>query len=229
MEIKVSNGRITSDVFVLCEASKLSLDDEFMKHKPCSGYEGKLKMLLEEAIKSGLKDFYLPVYDPSFDKDGNICYVADAKPAVGKSYNWWEEKAKQFCPERGSRLGTEKEYVAFLGILIKKLSESGWTIAEAWNAVCNDSKELGHYCNSSNAKHKLESTGSRKICVFYDLANTFKILSENEEFGGFWRAGGYFDFFGNFFPLAFLEYYNAYFNYRNHDFNFCVGWLVLEK
>ena len=252
MEIKVSNGRTTSvellrdgtckhtvemsteganenDVFVLCEASKLSLDDEFMKHTPCSGNESKLKRLLKEAIKSGLKDFYRPVYDPSFDKDGNICYVADAKPAVEKSYNWWKETAKRFCPERGSRLGTEKEYIAFLGILIKKLSESGWSIAEAWNAVCNDSKELGHYLNSSNAKHKLESTGSRKICVFYDLANTFKILSEDEEFGGFWRAGGYFGFFGNFFPLAFLEYYNYYYKYHNIDLSNCVGWLVLEK
>lgn len=246
MEIKVSNGRITSvellrdstckltvemsteganDVFVLCEASKLSLDDEFMKHTPCSENERKLKKLLEKAIKSGLKDFYRPVYDPSFDKDGNICYVADAKPAVGKSYNWWKENAKRFCPERGSRLGTKKEYIAFLGILIKKLSESGWNIAEAWNAVCNDSKELGHYWNSSNAKHEFESTGSRKICVFYDLANTFKILSEDEEAGGYWLAGGYYNNFSNGNPLADLDHDDG----RDDDCNHSVGWLVLEK
>lgn len=248
MEIKVSNGRITSaevlrdgtckitaevnteganedDVFVLCEASKLSLDDEFMKHTPCSDKERTFKKLLEEAIKSGLKDFYRPVCDPSLDKAENICYVSDAKPAVGKSYNWWKETAKQFCPERGSRLGTKKEYIAFLGILLKKLSKSGWSVAEAWNAVCKDSKELGHYWNSPNAKHKFEHTNSRKVCGFYDLANAYKILSKDEEAGGFWLAGGCCNCFSYNLPLAalFLS------NYCNYDFNFGVGWLVLEK
>lgn len=248
MEIKVSNGRITSaevlrdgtckitvevnteganadDVFVLCEASKLSLDDEFMKHTPCSGEERTLKKLLEEAIESGLKDFYRPVCDPSLDKAENICYVSDAKPAVGKSYNWWKETAKQFCPERGSRLGTKKEYIAFLGILIKKLSKSGWSIAKVWNAVCNDSKELGHYWNSPNAKHGFEPTKSRKVCGFYDLANAYKILSEDEEAGGFWLAGGCCNNIGYIFPLAVLNHDYC----CNNDCNFGVGWLVLEK
>lgn len=248
MEIKVSNGRITNvellrngtckitvemntegananDVFVLCEASKLSLDDEFMKHIPCSKNERTLKKLLEIAIKSGLKDFYRPVYDPSFDTWGNICYVSDAKPAVGKSYNWWEEKAKQFCPKRGSRLGTKKEYIAFLGILIKKLSESGWSIAEAWNEVCNDSKELGHYWNSPNAKHSFEPTGSRKVCVFYDLANTYKILSKSEVTSSFWRAGGSFNDDSRNNPLADLD---RFYYYDDDNIN-SVGWLVLEK
>lgn len=247
--IKVSNGRITSvelmkdgtckftvemntegvnanDVFVLCEASKLSLDDEFMKYTPCSKNERTLKKLLEEAIKRGLKDFFRPVYDPSLDKGENICYISDAKPAVGKSYNWWEEKAKQFCPERGSRLGTKKEYIAFLGILIKKLSELGeMSIAAAWSAVCNDSKELGHYGNSTNAKRDFESTGSRKICVFYDLANTCKILREDEEASSFWLASGTHYFSSNIFPLSALCRSN------DHVVDLCssVGWIVFEK
>lgn len=248
MEIKVSNGRIinaevlkggtckitvemnteganANDVFVLCEASKLSLDDEFMKHTPCSDEERTFKKLLEEAIKSGLKDFYRPVCDPSLDKAENICYVSDTKPAVGKSYNWWKETAKQFCPERGSRLGTKKEYIAFLGILIKKLSKSGWSVAEAWNAVCNDSKELGHYRNSPNAKYEFEPTNSRKVCGFYDLANAYKILSEDEEAGGFWLASGNCYDNSNVIPLAGLYHY---FSCDDGD-NFSVGWLVLEK
>lgn len=217
-----------NDLFVLCEASKLSLKDEFMKHIPCSDEESRLKKLLEEAIKSGLKDFYHPVYDPSLDKDENICYVTDAKPAVGKSYEWWKKNAERFWPERGSRLGTKKEYIAFLGILIKKLSESGWSIAEAWNAVCNDSKELGHYRNSLNTKHKCETTGSRKICVFYDLANTYKILSLDKKGDckyGFWIASGRGCDISNKFPLVHL--------FRDYQYELerplSVGWLVLEK
>lgn len=257
MGVKVSNGRITSvellvdgsckftvevstegasanantnDVFVLCEASKLSLEDEFMKHTPCSENERILKRLLEEAIKSELKDFYCPMYDPSFDKDGNICYVEDAKPAVGKSYNWWKENAERFCPERGSRLGRKKEYIAFLGILIKKLSESRWSIAEAWNAVCNDSRELGlgNYRHRPYEKTRFKSTGSRIIGVFYDLTITHKLLSEDKEAGGYWDAGGYYDpdfEFFEFSPLAELSHEYD----RNKDQNLSVGWTVLEK
>lgn len=93
MEIKISNGRVTNakvledetckitievntecieGKFVLCEVSKLSLDDEFMKHTPCSDKERIFKRLLEHAIKSGLKDFYRPKIDPSFDRNGKI-------------------------------------------------------------------------------------------------------------------------------------------------------------
>ena len=187
-EIKVSGGQ--DDTFVLVEASKLSLKDEFMKHKPKTDAERKFKELLTKAIQTGIKDFYRPRMDPSFSEDGGICYKAGLKPAVGKSYNWWNKVAVEFYPERHSRLGTRLEYVAFLGVLIKKLVDSGWTVENSWNAVCNDSRQLGHYWNSKNAKHDLEPTGSREICGFFDLANTYKILARDEEAGGFWLAGG---------------------------------------
>lgn len=248
MEIKVSNGRITSaevlrdgtckitvevnteganadDVFVLCEASKLSLDDEFMKHTPCSDNEETFKKLLEAAIESGLKDFYRPVCDPSLDKAENICYVSDAEPAVGKSYNWWKKTAKQFCPERGSRLGTKKEYIAFLGILIKKLSKSGWSIAEAWNAVCNDSEDLGNYWYGPGTKPKSEPTQSREVCGFYDLANAYKILSPDKEAGSFWLASGRYTANGDIEPLDNICDCSD----CNENLFGSVGWLVLEK
>lgn len=210
--------------FVLVEASKLSLDDEFMKYKPKTEREEKLKEQLTDAIKKGVKDFWAPKYDPSFNEDGTgICYVPGKKPAVGKSYNWWEKAAKKFCPERQSHLGLKSERVAFLGVLIKKVVESGWKVEEAWSAVCCDSKELGHYWNSKNAKQALENTGSRVVCGFFDLANTYKILAYDEEACGFWLAGGnYYDDSGNF-PLADL----GRSNYRDSCHSNSVGWLVL--
>lgn len=245
MEIKVSNGRITNaevlkdgtckitvemntknEVFVLCEASKLSLDDEFMYYTPFSDREKDFKKLLEEAIKSGLKDFYRPVFDPSLDSIENIEYKLKGKPAVGKSYSWWKTSSKQFWPERGSRLGTKKEYIAFLGILIKKLSKAGWRVAEAWYAVCNDSHKLGYYWNDElNGKHELEPTKSRKVCDFYDLANTCKILLEDEEADGFWLASGHYDECSYGSPLASLILEDD----RFHENDKSVGWLVLEK
>ena len=218
LEKMISNGKV-----VLVEASKLSLDDEFMKYKPQTNHEKAFKKLISEAIKSGLKDFYRPVLDPSFNDDmTGICYEFGKKPAVGKSYNWWVNTAKEFM--QNSRLGTRYEYVAFLGLLIKKLVESGWSISKSWRAVCTDSKKLGHYWNSSDAKHAFEDTGSREVCGFYDLANTFKILAEDKETGGFWLAGGFCNFISGDYPLADLD---LIFNRDGGSIN-SVGWLVLD-
>ena len=252
-EIKVSGGRITkaqvmpdgsckvmvelvtgvtlntcttqNDVFVKVPASELSLADEFMKYEPKTTAERRFKEKVEKAIKGGLKDFYHPKYDPSLSEDGtSICYVPGKKPAVGKSYNWWAKVAKEFNPERKSRLGTKTEYIAFLAVLIKMLVDSGKSVEWAWNAVCNDSKKLGHYWNSENAKHAFEDTGSREICGWCDLANACKILAEDEEAGGFWLAGGICFDGSNSNPLA--DLYHSY--YRNNgNFHGC-GWLVLS-
>ena len=216
LEKMISNGKV-----VLVEASKLSLDDEFMKYKPQTNQEKAFKNLISNAINSGLKDFYRPVLDPSFNDDmTGICYEFGRKPAVGKSYKWWVNTAKGFM--QNSRLGTRYEYVAFLGLLIKKLVENGWSISESWRAVCTDSEELGHYRNSSDAKHAFEDTGSREVCGFYDLANTFKILAEDKEAGGLWLAGSDCYFGSVICPLADFEH----FNYRDDDFASGVGWLV---
>jgi len=220
----VSVAMEDDDLFVCIKASELSLDDEFMQHKPNGEREQKLKDALEAVIKKGILDFWRPRMDPSFDKKGNICFKAGEKPAVGNSYNWWRDNAKKFNPKRRSRLGTKSQYIAFLGVLIKTLVAEDWDIAEAWDAVCNDSEKLGHYWNSENAKHAFEPTGSRAIVGFYDLANTCKILAEDEEAGGFWLAGGYYGHGSNNIPLAVLGHYGG----CNNVLSGSVGWLVLS-
>ena len=223
-----SKAAVNKEFFELVEASTLSLQDEFMKYEPKTDEEKWFKQLLTDSIKKGLKDFYRPRLDPSFDENGEICYKCykpGEKPTVGRSYIWWEKKAKAFCRERGSRLGTKTEYVAFLGVLLKRLVASGWKVQDAWNAVCNDSKELGHYWNSVNAKGHFEATGSRESCKFFDLANTCKILADDRKDGTFW--------------LAVSSYYGNSDNYppadlvrkciRSCDITGGVGWLVLEK
>ena len=152
---------MNDEMFVLIEASKLSMDDEFMKHKPNSKRELVLKNALEAVIKKGIPNFWRPRMDPTLDKAENICFKTGKKPAVGKSYNWWRDNAKKFNPRRKSRLGTKSQYIAFLGVLIKTLIAEDWTVDEAWDAVCNNSEKLGHYWNSENVKHEFEPTGSR--------------------------------------------------------------------
>ena len=41
------------------------------------------------------------------------------KPAVGRTVKWWKKKAKEFMPEKESRIGTTNERIAFLALLIK--------------------------------------------------------------------------------------------------------------
>ena len=148
------------DPFVLVEASKLSLEDDFLKYEPQTGKQQDLKEKLAFAIKSGVKDFYRPIYDPSIDENGNIVFVAGKMPAGGYSYNWWKNAAKKYMSDRKIRLGTKNEYVAFFGAQIKKLIACGWSIEDSWESACS----------------------------FFSFASTYKILEWDDEAGGFWMA-----------------------------------------
>ena len=239
-EVTKQENKMTdeNDIFELVEASELSLNDEFMQYEPKTDEQKELKTLLTYAIQKGLKDFYCPRLDPSLDKYERICYKFGEMPAVKKEYSWWYEHALLFCPRRGSRLGYKTERVAFLGVMIKRLVASGRTVPNAWYAVCNDSRELGHYINSENAivqdneddieYWEFEETGSREICKFFDLGNTCKYVSDDKDDFFFWLAGGCSNYcsFGN--PLA---SFNKLFH--NDDWyvgrGYSVGWVVLEK
>ena len=223
---EVNKSHDKHPMFVLIEASKLSLDDDFMQYNPKNLREETFKNLLKEVINKGIPDFYCAKIDPSFteDKEG-IVFERFSEPAVGKSAAWWSRKAKAFSPERNSRLGTENEHIAFLGCLIKILADNGWGIENAWDAVCCDSTELGHNSNSKNAKHTLEKTGNRGACGFYDLGNTYKIISEGRKSNSFKLVGTSYHQIGHMYPLVSTS------NVSDEWYNFqtSVGWIVLEK
>ena len=211
--------------FPIVRASELSLEDAFLKHEPTTKQQRRLKDSLIAGIKAGLKDFRCPAMDPSLNEAGNLVYEAGKKPAVGHSAKFWAKKFKQFMPKKNSRMGTLRQHDALLGLLIKYLTEEEkWEVSEAWEAVCDDSKKLGHYWNSENAKHDFESTGSRKVWLFWDWTNTFKIIADDNSASGFWLGGGgYFNYSGNY-PLAFV----FTINYPNCHCNDGVAWLVLD-
>lgn len=209
--------------FPIVKASTLSLEDEFLKYEPETNSEEKIYVEITEAIRSGLSDFRVQRMDPSFDNDGNICYRAGLRPAIGVSAIWWQKNAKEFMPEKGSRLGTVKERVAFLALLIKYLIEKcNYSIREAWKAVCYQSKDLGHYRDYKEKTHDIEPTGSRQIGEWFDLANTCKIILD-EVTGKLSLASGCYDDFGCGFPLASIYRCNNV--TVKSDSN--VGWIVL--
>lgn len=209
---------VTNNMFVLVEASKLSMNDEFMQCAPWIDERYELKKLLVKAIKSGLKDFRCQKCDPSFTKEG-ISYEFGKSPAIGKSFNWWARTAKEFYPGR-SRLGTKTEFVAFLGVLIKKLVEAGLSVNEAWVAVCGSSEKLGRF-NPHHEDFKL--TGSKETCGFYDVTNTRKMFSDDEETGDYWTTLNY-NYICDGYELG--RFFCS--TYPDCDNSYGVGWLVLD-
>lgn len=209
--------------FPIVKASTLSLKDSFLKHKPQTNQQERLKDSITAGIKAGLKDFRRPAMDPSFDNDGNIIYKEWERPAVGKSIRYWNAEAKRFMPKKNSRMGSLLQYDAFLGLLIKYLiEEKGYKVADAWEAVCDDSRDLGHYCNSENAKDKFEQTGSRKIWDFYDLANTYKIVTDENSDSGFSLVVGDFGSrSGSLSDVTSVKYLGG-------SYEKSVAWLVLD-
>lgn len=207
--------------FILIEAEKLSVLDAFMQHDPRTENEFVTKKLIVQTILKKTKNFYRPRFDPSFtDDDEELCFKPNRKPAVGKSYNWWSFAAQR-C---GGRLGTELEYAAFLGVLLKRFVELEYKSVElAWHLVCDDSRTLGHYLNSKNSINKFEPTGSRFVCGFYDLANAHKLLASDDKVG-FLIAGGCYNSDSYSFPLATLVHYSS----CNYAYYNSVGWIVFS-
>jgi len=215
------------ELLALIKASELSLDDPFMQYEPVTRKGQNLKNSLYDLIERGLKDFYRPVIDPSFNDEGEIVYTPGGEPAMGKTYTWWEEHAKAFWPERGSRLGTKTEYLAFLAVLIKRLVEGGMEVRRAWDIVCNNSGELGNYRQPSDSRQdpNIEPTGSREVCGFFDLSNVYKILAEDHYDNGFWAASGGCTEESNVFPLAEIDHFTG----RYFSLYFGTGWIILER
>ncbi len=216
--------------FIKIPASELKLEDEwFENYHPSNDKLIAFKEKIEKVIKRGVKDFYRPNIDPSFNSGGTgICYMFGSKPATGKSYNWWVVAARDFYPKCKSRLAKESEYYAFSAYFIKRLVEIGWKIDDAWEAVYKASKELGHYYDSEDAKHALENTGSREILGFCDLINTYKIFSEdedNEEEKGLCLAGGCYMNKSYESPLGEIIHNED----RDYEYRYGVGLVVMEE
>lgn len=222
-EVKGSQEYIEK-YFPIVRASTLSLEDDFLKHRPQTENQREFRKKLIDAIKFGLSDFRAQRMDASFDKEGNICFHAGMRPALRKSAKWWKEIAEKFMPEKESRLGTTKERVAFLGLFIKYLiEEKGYKVSDAWGAVCDQSKKLGHYWDSNNQEYGLETTGSMQVGEWYDLGNTYKIIIDDET-GDFSLIGGSCQCYGNSFPLSNVRRIL----FPNKDMCSSVGWIVIS-
>ena len=149
---------------------------------------------LENIPEEGFR--WIPVYEPSKDDGGNLQYVSGVNVLRGLSSYDWEETFQNYSPENGSRMSSITTY--FL-LLLRLLKDGFATIVQ----LADDSKEIGNYWDSKNAKHEFEKTGERQLGGLYGFAgNTYKIVKDSESSSGFSLFGSYYCYNGYTYPLA---------------------------
>lgn len=149
---------------------------------------------LKNKPKEGFR--WIPVYEPSKDVDGNLQYIAGKEVLRNISSYSWERKFQNYSPENGSQMSSITTY--FL-LLLRFLKDGFATIEQ----LADDSKEIGHYYDSIDAKHEYEKTGERQLGGIYGFGgNIFKIVKDSESESGFSILGGDCYNYGRKYPLA---------------------------
>lgn len=211
-------------LFPIIRASTLTIDDPVLQYQPPILHR-RLKDSVVKGILEGIDDFRYPIIDPWLDENDELVYQMGKWPAVYKSAKFWDEKFQNFMPEKNSRMATSLQRDVFLIFLIKYLvKEEGYTVAQAWKAVNWDSKKMGHYTNSEDAKCFFEKTGSRPVWKFYDLANTAKIVKYDKSESGYGIMGGSFKEPSGNYPLSTIrQVYNS-----NYEYDYSTGAIVMD-
>lgn len=170
--------------------------ERFMQYVPEERDEARVKDNIIRAKEIGMKNFRIPIMDPSLsDDEETIIYCPRKKPAIDKSVQWWYENIPKIMPEKNSRMCDDMEYDVFLGITqIKQLVDNGCEVRRAWKKICTEWSEDKEITESD-----LEFTGSRLSGKFYDLPNTYKIVKK--------RGASFFVFFGGR-PVNFFIFHN---------------------
>lgn len=185
------------------------------KQKGENDREKRFLTRVREAVKAVKYDYWIANLEPSVT-DGKIYYAEGNAVGVGFSSNQWSQMAKEYAPERGSRLSNEFELFIWYALrIVNRL----WTL----DYVANDSSIRGNYRNSPEATHSMERSGARKCGGFCDgQGNSYKIVTRE---GGYALVGGDYDSYGNLFPAADVSYNNGPDGIQNNS----AGVLVLTK
>ena len=220
---KIKDGR---DEFMHLYFGDLTNDDvlytaDGKKRMFITGRQKKFRADVMKALENMPEEGFrwIPVYEPSQNNGGNLQYISGVNVLRGlNSYNW-EEVLRNYSPENGSRMSSITTYF----LLLLRLLKDGFATVEQ---LADDSKGIGHYGDSKNAKHEFEKTGERQLGGLYGFAgNTYKIVKDSESSSGFSLLGGTYYYYGYKWPLADVEHDNDPNDTRNNG----VGLLELTK
>lgn len=169
------------------QVRELSMQDSFMtEHTPVSLFEAFLKNELVELIANrDVYNYWMPLIPPSYAGwigdyvtnsdirnggdvhmelgDGELFFRDGYEPMNEQvTFDWWEEMARKHFGSYGGRIGTESDYIAFCGDLIKHLvEEEAYEPQAAWHEVCDDSEKL---------------LANEEICAKYGLNRLAKVV-----------------------------------------------------
>ncbi len=172
-----------------------------LKNKPAEGYR------------------WIPVFEPSKDSSNNLQFIAGAEVLRGLNSYVWENFCKNYSPDNGSH---EASITTYFLLALRWMKDGVVALEE----LADDSRRIGHYCNSNENPYRLEKTGEREFGGIYGfVGNTYKIVKDSESSSGFSLVGGDCYHSGNEYPLAYIQH-DRYPNVSNTG---GVGLLELTK
>lgn len=144
--------------------------------------------VIEDALQEIDYDYWIANLEPSVS-NGHIYYAKGEKVGGEITVEAWEMMAKEYAPERGSRIA--KMYELYLWYALR-IAEGLWTL----KFVAEDSSGGGNYYTNHNYSFSRDRAGEKKCGGYYDgQGNTQKIVSlGNGEYGfvgGNWKTYGY--------------------------------------
>lgn len=178
--------------------TKITVDDrkklmEWLANQ--KGDTNRVKMFLGNvrmAIPKINYDFWIANMEPSV-AEGKIYYLKGENVGDIFAFKQYEKMAKEYAPERGSRLANIHELFVWYAL---RIANGLWTL----DYVCNDSSSAGNYRNAPNHANGKEKTGARTCGGYCDgQGNTCKLVTNDY---GFSIVGGCCWNFGHKNPVA---------------------------
>lgn len=153
---------------------------------------------VQNAVQVINYDYWIANIEPSV-KNGKIYYAEGEDVGVGYSSNDWEMMAKEYATEKGSRLAELYELDMWYAL---RIANGLWNLAD----VTDNSSSAVNYCNTPCSAYKMEKTGARECGGYRDgQGNTYKIVTAKD---GVALVYGYYISSGNYYPVAFVHYFN---------------------
>lgn len=147
---------------------------------------------VREALQVVNHEYWIANLEPSV-ANGEIYYAEGKDVGVRFSGDQWEQMAKMYAPERGSRLSNLHELFIWYAL---RIVNGQWPL----KYVAADSSAAGNYSNSPKSAHYLEKTGARECGGFRDgQGNSYKVVT-NE--GGYAVVGGDYYSRGDYYHVA---------------------------
>lgn len=202
--------------------TKISTEDrekvkEWLEKQANVPYSAKIFLsIVKEAVQAINYDYWIANLEPSV-KDGKIYYAKGEKVGAKFSCIEFADMAKEYAPERGSRLSNLYELFMWYAL---RIVNNLWSLGY----VSSNSSKAGNYMNAYGSSRMMEKTGARKCGGYEDgQGNTYKIVFHKY---GFYRVGGCYESDGDVHPVG---VYSSYLNDPCYTQKNSVGVVVLTK